>query len=182
MSILSNCWICEGWTQMRFAYKKNALDDPDDNVFLHLDFEKFRDEVMFYDSVAEEYFSVRMVPPGPLKFFFSLSGKVSCSSNITSVKLKKNIKSITDCGQLSEELRDVTVDKTNYYENIATTKQLITKSFMSAMKAIPREPKRKIPRKKRVKTPWSLDKSIFKSYVSDNDVSIFYLAITCKML
>lgn len=168
--ILSNCWICEGWTQMKFTYKKTALDDPDDNVFLHLEFESFKAEVMIYDSMAEEYVSVRMVPPGALKYFYTVSGKVVLTQSMHYKQLQKGVKSITDCGQMKEELKEVVVSKTNYYDNIAVSKQLISKNWLSSIKAIPREPLRRIPRKKRVKTPWSLDKSIFKTYVSDNDV------------
>ena len=48
--ILSNCWICEGWTQIRFTYRKSEDEDPSANVFLHLEFENYTPEVMLFDA------------------------------------------------------------------------------------------------------------------------------------
>ena len=66
----SNCWICEGWTEVRFEYKPGVSDDnPNhdkfDPIYLHLECDEYEKDLMLPDPEDESTFiSIRMVPPG----------------------------------------------------------------------------------------------------------------------
>jgi len=66
----SNCWICEGWTQVTFNYQPGVSDDKPDHdkfvpIYLHCEFDGFREDLMMKkDEASNEYISNRMVPPG----------------------------------------------------------------------------------------------------------------------
>lgn len=51
MKINSNCWICEGWTEVKFEYRTGIDDDSlflekDTKVFLHLECDNFEKDEM----------------------------------------------------------------------------------------------------------------------------------------
>jgi len=73
----SNCWICEGWTQMKFIFVSGVTIPreikQDENVFIHLSFEGYTPDYMLPEKKAGVYYSVRMVPPGPLNFFYTIN-------------------------------------------------------------------------------------------------------------
>ena len=80
----SNCWICEGWTQVLFRYKPAKLEevDPYDAIYIHFSFEEEQKDLMEFNEEAGEYQLLRMVPPGKVKYFFTKNedkyeGKVS---------------------------------------------------------------------------------------------------------
>ena len=50
----SNCWICEGWTQVKFRFEPGVSDDnPDHDPFkpikLHLEIDQFQGDLMLPD-------------------------------------------------------------------------------------------------------------------------------------
>ena len=80
LEAFSNCWICEGWTQIRFEFIPGVTSRHKvgkyDNVYVHLSFEDYQPDLLEEDFQAEEpgtRFSLRMVPPGSLNFFYSLN-------------------------------------------------------------------------------------------------------------
>lgn len=66
-------------------------------------------------------------------------------------------------------MKPIVVPKTNIIDNIVQTKQLITKTYLTSMKCIPRPPPKVIPRLHREKTPWSLPRSLFANYKVDDE-------------
>lgn len=54
-------------------------------------------------------------------------------------------------------------------ENIIITKQVITKTLLTNMECIPRPPPKNIPKKKRIRTPWTLPISIFATFKVDSE-------------
>ena len=67
----SNCWICEGWSQVRFRFvPRQSSEDILDQfsvVNLHLECDDFEAESMRKEANSDEYISVRMVPPGRMR-------------------------------------------------------------------------------------------------------------------
>ncbi|EAR90533.1 hypothetical protein TTHERM_00120790 (macronuclear) [Tetrahymena thermophila SB210] len=73
-SFIDNCWICDGWQEVKFEIKAGCSDSFLGNpVFLHLDFENYRPHYMTPDPEDPEKFVLyRMCPPNrKIYFFFS---------------------------------------------------------------------------------------------------------------
>lgn len=63
LQIASNCWICEGWSQVEFKVMPKSQNVPN----LHLNFENFKAQKMDEDPEYKgSYRLFRMIPPGPL--------------------------------------------------------------------------------------------------------------------
>ena len=100
MNALSNCWICEGWREVRFEFipgvtSSNILTEFD-NVFVHINSDNYRPDLLieeilpmrikspeFSEDEEEEEeekpksrISIRMVPPGIIHYFFSIQEQV----------------------------------------------------------------------------------------------------------
>ena len=97
------------------------------------------------------FYLVRMVPPGDLKFYFTVNGIPMISNEM---KVKE-----------TNDMDKVNVPKTNIIENIVQKSQLITKTYLTTLKAIPRPKRRR--QKPRPKSPWNVSKSVFKTYQDD---------------
>ena len=97
-----------------------------------------------------------MVPPGDLKFYFTVNG----------VEMLSNEMKVRD----ADEFDKITVPKTNIIENIIQSDQLITQTYLTNLKAIPR-PKRRGQRP-RPKSPWNISKSVFRNYQDDTEILV----------
>jgi hypothetical protein len=95
--------------------------------------------------------TTRMIPPGDLQFYFTVNGIKMISSQMKIVE--------------NEEYDRIMVPQTNVIENIIQNDQLITKTYLTNLKAIPR-PKRRNQRP-RPKSPWNVSKSVFKTFQDD---------------
>ncbi len=75
----NNCWVCEGWTLVKFTFipQESSLDylETGEPVYLNLEFEKFQPDPLHYDSEKEYYSLTRMVPPGPLHYYYTIRGR-----------------------------------------------------------------------------------------------------------
>jgi hypothetical protein len=69
----NNCWICEGWKELKFSYKPpTKIQDPKEiEVKVHLNFENYAE----YDTEfhTDEFFVYRMCPPGEVLFYFTVN-------------------------------------------------------------------------------------------------------------
>ena len=147
----------------------------DENVFIHLSFENYIPDYMVPEG-KDTFVSIRMVPPGPLHYFYSINDEYFTSDKIKSKTVIDPIKTVIILILLKQKvelesgaLKTIVVPKTNVIDNIIQTKQLVTKTYLSTLQCIPRPPPKQIPRKKRVKTPWSIPRSLFASYKVDNE-------------
>lgn len=74
----SNCWICEGWSEVLFKYKPGVSDNDAEHdmyvpIWVHLESDQYQPDLMLPDPMDPEvYISRRMVPPGLLKYYFSI--------------------------------------------------------------------------------------------------------------
>eukprot|EP00347_Sterkiella_histriomuscorum_P007316 403349416 len=79
---LSNCWICEGWTQVAFEFNPKHYEETKNlqivqinKVYLHLSFEPDQIDQMDFNDKLKIYQKMRMVPPGQLTYSFSIELK-----------------------------------------------------------------------------------------------------------
>jgi len=66
---------------------------PDDNVFLHLSFENYTPDYMEPEGKGS-WSSTRMVPPGPLHYFYSIEGTVYQAEKVKSENLEKPVQTV----------------------------------------------------------------------------------------
>lgn len=91
----SNCWICEGWSQMKFVFVSGATAprtvQPNENVFLHLSFEHYIADYMPPEKEGT-YYSLRMVPPGPLRYFYTINEEIFTADGKKTDSMEEPIK------------------------------------------------------------------------------------------
>jgi NLR family CARD domain-containing protein 3 len=97
MKAFSNCWICEGWSQMKFVYTPGVTSSRPiteyDNLYVHLGFENYEPDLLLPESDGT-FYSLRMVPPGPLRYFFSVNEEAIIAENKPQLTLKKPAKTV----------------------------------------------------------------------------------------
>ena len=160
MNTCSNCWIWEGWSQVVYSLDTYTFTNPLDSdltefdkVWIHLSFENFRPYIMTpqADGVYE---AIRMVPPVPFNYYFTLNGIVQ----YTNLKLK------------TESTDDIIgVPFTYVYEEHTYEKNVINEEYFKSLKWVPR-PIQPIIDEPEIKEPeWDIKESVFWGYIVDND-------------
>ena len=71
----------------------------------------------------------------------------------------------------TDETSSINVPKTNIIKNIAQKGLVITKQYLSDLKAVPRPMRR--PARPRPKSPWDVSKSVFKHYKNEPPAKLF---------
>jgi hypothetical protein len=66
-----NCWICEGWSELRFEL---VTDKTEANVYIHFEFEDYKADFIEKGLTPGLFEIYRMIPPGTYKYFFSIDG------------------------------------------------------------------------------------------------------------
>lgn len=108
LNVCSNCWICEGWTCVRFTIHKSKVDhalsknfgllnpntshyqeDPAPLVNIHLNFDHYTPHIMVESK--EIYMTYLMVPPGSLNYFYTVR-----DANISSMDPRNKLKTMVD--------------------------------------------------------------------------------------
>lgn len=95
-----------------------------------------------------------MVPPGDLTFYFTFG-----SNPVVAEDQPTKIKTVDE---------NITVPRTNILENIIQNNAIVTKTYLTNMKCIPRPPPKAMLSKARLKTPWDFFKSVFRTYKPDD--------------
>lgn len=161
----SNCWICEGWTEVKFEWTPGISSDrpvnPEEGVYLHLECDGWEPDLMLPDPDKPGTFtSIRMVPPGQVKFYFTLGDE--------EVVLAQDKPSVEEA-EYDDDIKQLDVPHTNILQNIIQKKELISKTIIADMNCQPRPPPKSLKKNARLKTPWDFFKSVFKDYKPDND-------------
>ena len=159
LSASSNWWIWEGWTEVKFEYtpgiSSSIPHDPEKPLYLKLSSDDYADDLMLPDpEKSGTYSSLRMVPPGEWTFYFNFEEKKVVADDLPN--------------KVSSQAENMTVPKTNFIENIIQKNTLITKTYLTNMKCIPRPPPKFMLGKERLKTPWDFFKSVFRTYKPDD--------------
>ena len=139
----SHCWICEGWTEVRFEFRAGTSEnigiDSKTNMFLHLDIDDFEADLMVKDLENSGLYTLnRMVPPGTHNYYFSRGSPHEI---------------IVALDQPSQSLNNVKVPKTNVIENIIRNEVTYTQDLSDNMTAKPRL-RREVPAPIKKKLPW----------------------------
>jgi len=122
----SNCWICEGWTEVKFEFNPDLVfEEKHDQyvpIYLHISSDKFEQDLLLPDPENPEiYTSTRMVPPGDISFYFTKE-----SINYTSPE-----QDIGSLNQTSEEV--INVPSTNILQNIIVSNSPVTGTLIKGM-------------------------------------------------
>ena len=128
---------------------------------MHLECDDFEAEVMRKEPNSDEYVSVRMVPPGRLRYYFSVNEEVRIA--IEQPKTANIPRKVLD-------RREIKVPMTNILENIVQSRRLVNHMVLEEMCAKPRPDPYKVPVRERPETPWRRSKSCFKNYKEDTPV------------
>ena len=158
LNACSNWWIWEGWTEVKFEFTPGISStiphDPEKPLYLHISSDGFTQDLLLPDPEKPgTYSSLRMVPPGNCTFYFSFGEKKMVADDLPS--------------KITTESENFNVPKTNIIENIIQKNTLITKTYLTNMKCIPRPPPKFMIGKERIKTPWDFFKSVFRTYKPD---------------
>ena len=84
---VSNCWICEGWSEVHFTYEPGVSDDnPHIDIFkpidLHLEHDHYKPDLMLPQKKNEKVYEVyRMLPPGTHKYFFTVANEIKVAKD-----------------------------------------------------------------------------------------------------
>eukprot|EP00347_Sterkiella_histriomuscorum_P005610 403355936 len=175
----SNCWICEGWTEVKFEFKPGVSDDNPVHdkfqpIYLHLECDNFQSDLMLPDpDDPENYISIRWVPPGVQRYFFSRNDikTINQTQQLSPVKPKvlnnQNLINLIQRIDSNSQVEEIDVPATNIIENIAQNRTILEGDTLDRMVGKPRLAKSLVQRDK-VKTPWDFFKSVFKDYKADN--------------
>lgn len=85
--LLSNCWICEGWSQVQFIYEpgqsdENLSHDEFVPICLHLEIDDFKPDLLLPTEDNPKVFEVyRRLPPGNHRYFFTVGGEVKIAKD-----------------------------------------------------------------------------------------------------
>mmetsp|Transcript_20380 Transcript_20380/g.19356 ORF Transcript_20380/g.19356 Transcript_20380/m.19356 type:complete len:446 (-) Transcript_20380:931-2268(-) len=118
----SNCWICEGWCQKLFSFspmKYLMRDiDPYSAVYLHLDCDSFVGDLMERgpDGV---YRIIRMVPPGAIKYHFSVEDENASKEKPTRKSSFRSDFSVMTPRSSALGARQSTIPASNIIETVA---------------------------------------------------------------
>ncbi|CAI2375065.1 unnamed protein product [Moneuplotes crassus] len=156
----SNCWICEGWTEVKFEFDPDLVfsekHDQYVPIYLQLSSDEFDKDLLLPDPEQPGiYFSTRMVPPGKVSYYFTKENLNYVSQNQPIGKLNRTTELFMD------------VPETNILENIMISNSPITETLIESMSCIPRPPPKVLPGREKLKTPWDFFKSVFREYKRD---------------
>ena len=109
----NNCWICEGFREVKFEYiPKEPIEDPNNHlVKLHLNFDDYRPFDMICNGTSFQI--VRMCPPGEINYFFTVDSvpvktqAPSGSNNFEKLKFESDYIKYTFEPDYMEELNNI---------------------------------------------------------------------------
>ena len=172
----NNCWICEGWREIKFNYSSPnpSSNNKNDFIKIYLNFENYKNNdlnELNYVKKENNFQTYRMCPPGEVYFFISKNGPPITNYGPKTIHLKDNIIFTEDTKHLKYEdekidydiknLKKYTVNKVSHKTVQINTEVIDNKNYINKLKhCIPRAVK---VLKKR-KGPWSFNNSIWSWY------------------
>ena len=173
----NNCWICEGWREIKFHYKPNKFEGNLESAYvrLHLNFENYKSFNL--KLIGDSFVCHRMCPSGFLNFFLTMNGIP-----------------VDNYGPITHELKDAIIytqeEKPKEYEdeeddeeekelkkfiitkvaqtNVEINPEVISSDgYIKMIKYCVPRPEKNNDLKKRPRTPWSFPASIWAFYGYD---------------
>jgi hypothetical protein len=83
-----NCWVCEGWQEIRFSWTPGVSGGGGQKVSLCLSIERWVPQEMTYNTELEAYELYRVVPPGKIKYMFQIDEGYEFDSRYETTSLK----------------------------------------------------------------------------------------------
>lgn len=171
MRTKDNCWICEGWQEIKFDIRTTQSGLT---VYLHISFDDYKADRMTPISNGL-YSSSRMVPPGMHKYFFSVKNESIFNSLSPQVLIDEREKH-----EILEKLEKHTavkfnITKVNYVESQFRKEPWIKKEdggrYEIQIKNCQPRPDKRISDsvQERPRTPWTFPISLFKDYRLETD-------------
>lgn len=77
LKAVSNCWICEGWSEVDFSFKPKVEIDTDIvPVKVHISSDNYAGELLLPSETSEEliFTTKRALPPGSIKYYYTIDG------------------------------------------------------------------------------------------------------------
>ena len=102
-----------------------------------------------------------MVPPGDVKYFFTISGELTTAADQDIVNGKFKF------GPTSAE--SISVKKTNILRNIQKNREILSRNLIPNPKCVPRPEPKELPEPEVEPEIWCLEKSIFARYKNDSE-------------
>ena len=190
----NNCWICEGWREIKFNYtlpinqdeintnNTNNTNNEKDYVKLYLNFENYKNinlnELNFIqnENSTNSYFQIhRVCPPGELYFFLSRNGIPITNYGAFNHQLKESIIYTEDEKPIEYEDEQNLIKDSNSLKKYIITKVahktvkinpevIDSKNYVSNLKYCVPRPLYNRTLKKIEKLPWSFTESIWPLY------------------
>ena len=126
-------------------------------VYIHLSCDNFEEDLMLRDLETGQYQVLRMVPPGEIRYYFTIGDHKTIDRTQDRVK-----------NHLYSDEKHIEIPYTNIFHNIEAYNDVINETLLEDLTAIPRPPQKVCPYRKRQKEPWIFEKSVFKDAQHDN--------------
>jgi hypothetical protein len=84
MKVKDNCWICEGWSELKFDLRCKTLGA---DINIHFDFDDYRPERLM-PANAGFYNTYRMVPPGIHRYLYTVNGECFVNPYANQIELE----------------------------------------------------------------------------------------------
>lgn len=160
---ISNCWICERWSEIEFTWEPGVSGLGDrDPIYLHLDIDDWRPDLMIKETDGS-FKVVRMCPPGTIRYFFTHDGIVRLAQD----KPKRSLHTVLNRSYVFYGTEPVSVRLTeaNFIHNIPAP---ISLGIDNSIAVLPRPPpKAYLPITK--PHEWAISGSLFRDYRFDSD-------------
>ena len=142
----------------------------ENEIYVNSEWDGYDGDLLLPDQEKSGAFvSVRMLPPGDNKFYFSAENQTIIAHDL----------------QIWEgvlETEKLCLKSYNIVESVPQNKAVYNKAYFSELKCMPRPPPKALQRKERVKTPWDFFNSVYKDYKPDNNkliAEIFEIDWSC---
>ena len=173
----NNCWICEGWREIKFHYKPNKYEGNLESAYvrLHLNFENYKSFEL--KLVDDSFVCHRMCPSGVLNFFLTMNGipidnygpithGLKDALIYTQEERPKVYEDEENDEDEEKELKKFIITKVAQTNVLINPEVISTDGYKNQIKyCIPRPGKDAL--KKRPKTPWTFPTSIWAYYGYD---------------
>ena len=181
----NNCWICEGWREIKFNYKPpiSSEEDYEQNyVKLYLNFENYKNinlnELNYIKDGNNSMFQCyRVCPPGELYFFLSRNGAPITNYGIFNHYLKDTLIFTEDSKPIKyadekiednkKKLKKFIITKVAHKTIEINSEVIDPKRYINQLKYCVPRPKYKLKIIERENLPWNFSDSIWSWYGYD---------------
>ena len=173
----NNCWICEGWREIKFHYKPNKYEGNLESAYvrLHLNFENYKSFNL--RLIGDSFVCHRMCPSGVLNFFLTMNSipvdnygpithELKDAIIYTQEKKPKEFEDEED-DEEEKDLKKFIITKVAQTNVEINPDVISSEGYIKMIKYCVPRPEKNMDLKKRPRTPWSFPASIWAFYGYD---------------